>query len=174
MTSLVMNSCAVAEIMRWSSDRRSGEKTSAVSRHQPRAAAEIRECFGCHVIPPSLDLITGPHPSNSAAAPMPPPTHSVTRPYRSPRRRISCSSVVVRRAPLQPSGWPSAIAPPLTFSRARSIGSSRRHASTCAANASFSSTRSIRSSGIESRASSLRTAGTGPMPKRSGSTPAVA
>ena len=31
-------------------------------------------------------------------------------------------------APVQPSGWPSAIAPPLTFSRSGSIGSSRRQA----------------------------------------------
>ena len=30
-------------------------------------------------------------------------------------------------APVQPSGWPSAIAPPLTLSRAGSIGSSCKH-----------------------------------------------
>ena len=40
------------------------------------------------------------------------------------RRCISYSSVVVSLAPVQPSGWPSAIAPPLTFSRSGSIGSS--------------------------------------------------
>ena len=32
----------------------------------------------------------------------------------------SWSSVVSRRAPVAPSGWPSAIAPPLTFTRSRS------------------------------------------------------
>ena len=43
-------------------------------------------------------------------------------PYRDPRRRISCSSVAVSLAPVHPSGWPSAMAPPLTLSRAGSIG----------------------------------------------------
>ncbi len=51
------------------------------------------------------------------------------------------------RAPVAPTGWPSAIAPPLTLSRASSIGrsSSRRSlrtARTCAAKASLISTRS--------------------------------
>ena len=78
--------------------------------------------------------------SKIPAAPMPPPTHIVTMPYREPCagafREIS---VAVSLAPVQPSGWPSAIAPPLTFSRSGSIGSSFRQASTCAAKASFSS-----------------------------------
>ena len=56
------------------------------------------------------------------------------------RRRISWMIVVVSLAPVQPSGCPRAIAPPLTLRRSGSIGSSRRHASTCAAKASFSST----------------------------------
>ena len=46
-----------------------------------------------------------------------------------------------------PIGWPSAIAPPLTFSRARIDRQSRSTASTCGANASFSSTRSKSSIG---------------------------
>ena len=66
---------------------------------------------------------------------------------------------VTRRAPVQPSGWPSAIAPPLTFSRSGSIGSSWRHASTCAAKASFSSTRSIWSSVSPARLSAFRIGG---------------
>src|SRR4029453_17611341 len=84
--------------------------------------------------------------SKMPAAPMPPPTHMVTSPYFALRRCISCSRVVLSFAPVQPSGCPSAIAPPLTLRRSGSIGSSRRHASTCAANASFSSNRSIWSS----------------------------
>ena len=79
----------------------------------------------------------------------------------SPRRRISSSSVSSSRAPLAPTGWPSAIAPPFTFSlsggnlaeRAFARPSSARpkagdlaastHASTCAANASLISNSSI-------------------------------
>ena len=59
-----------------------------------------------------------------------------------PRRRSSCRSVTVRRAPLMPSGWPIAIAPPFTFTFSSSSPSSRTTASDCDANASFSSTRS--------------------------------
>ena len=55
------------------------------------------------------------------------------------------ASVVTSRAPEQPSGWPSAIAPPFTFSFSCGMPSSRIDASACAANASFSSTRSMSS-----------------------------
>ena len=83
-------------------------------------------------------------------------------------------SVAVSFAPVQPSGWPSAMAPPFTFSLSGSMGSSFRQASACAANASLSSTRSIWSSVSPASFSTLRMAGTGPMPKSSGGTPAVA
>ena len=55
--------------------------------------------------------------SKIPAAPMPPPTHIVTNPYRAFRRFISYRSVVVSLAPVHPRGWPSAMAPPLTLSR---------------------------------------------------------
>ena len=48
---------------------------------------------------------------------MPPAQQIACSPSVAPRRIISCSSVVMIRAPLAPRGWPSAIAPPLTFSR---------------------------------------------------------
>src|SRR4051812_33493447 len=66
--------------------------------------------------------------STMVATPCPTPMHIVARPKRAPRRRIPHSSGVKRRAPEQPSGWPSAIAPPLTFNRSWSIPSSRMHA----------------------------------------------
>ena len=109
-----------------------------------------------------------------AACPCPTPMHRVARPRRAPRRRSSCARVPTMRAPEQPSGWPSAIAPPLTFTRAGSNPSSRSTASDCAANASLSSTRSICSTAQPARASGLRVAGTGPMPMSRGSTPAAA
>ena len=104
---------------------------------QPRAAAQDRS--RCFHISSSCDYVR----SKIPAAPIPPPTHMLTRPYRAFRRLISYNNVVVSFAPVQPSGCPRAIAPPLTFRRSASIGSSFRHASTWAANASFSSTRSI-------------------------------
>ena len=50
--------------------------------------------------------------------PCPCPMHIVARPSLAPWSRIRCKSVVAIRAPLAPSGWPIAIAPPrrLTFS----------------------------------------------------------
>ena len=57
------------------------------------------------------------------------------------RARAAASSS--SRAPVAPSGWPSAIAPPFTLTRARSASSSFCHASTTDANASLISTRSM-------------------------------
>ena len=59
--------------------------------------------------------------------PWPTPMHMVAAPRRPPRRRISCSSVVVILAPEQPSGWPIAIAPPLTLTVSGSSLSSSMH-----------------------------------------------
>ena len=47
--------------------------------------------------------------------PWPTPMHMAASPRRTPRRRISWMSVPTMRAPEQPSGWPSAMAPPLTL-----------------------------------------------------------
>ena len=63
-------------------------------------------------------------------------------------RRCACSwltAVVTRRAPLAPSGWPSAIAPPFGLTRASSSARprSRSTARPCAAKASLSSITSI-------------------------------
>ncbi len=52
---------------------------------------------------------------NSIAAPCPKPTHSVAIPRSTSRFSISWRSVTGSRAPLAPSGWPMAIAPPLTL-----------------------------------------------------------
>ena len=106
--------------------------------------------------------------------PMPPLTHSVAMPDDAPRRRNSCTSVTTMRVPVQPIGWPNAMAPPFTLSFPAGTGTSRNTASTCAANASFSSTRSTSATRMPKRASSFRSAGTGPMPIMRGSTPALA
>src|SRR5690606_34080240 len=85
------------------------------------------ECHSCHEIPPvvrrapvvfpSTDRSqpTQFNPSTVIATPMPPPMHSVARPFFAPRRFIANSSVLRMRAPEAPIGWPMAVAPPLTF-----------------------------------------------------------
>ena len=67
-----------------------------------------------------------------------------------------------------------AIAPPLTFTFAMSSPSSRITARDWAAKASFSSIMPISSSVSPAFSSTLRTAGTGPMPMTRGSTPTMA
>jgi hypothetical protein len=57
--------------------------------------------------------------------PCPPPTHIVSRPICLSCVRNELINVVVIRAPVIPNGWPSAIAPPLTFSLSMSIPRSR-------------------------------------------------
>src|SRR2546427_372692 len=69
--------------------------------------------------------------------------HMVASPYSASRWPISRTSVPTSRAPLLPSGWPSAIAPPLTLTFSSSSPSSRMHASDCEAKASLSSTMSM-------------------------------
>ena len=90
--------------------------------------------------------------------------HMVAAARLAPRRLSSCSRVVVIRAPEQPSGWPMAIAPPLTFSRSGSSLSSSDTATAWAANASLTSTSSSASVCQPALASTLPMAGTGPMP----------
>ena len=82
--------------------------------------------------------------------------------------------MTTRRAPLIPSGCPSAIAPPFTLTCSMSRPSSRTQATDWLANASLSSTRSRSSTVSPARSSALRVAGTGPMPMTDGSTPATA
>jgi hypothetical protein len=85
--------------------------------------------------------------SPQISPPRPCPRHAHGHhPVLHPRRGISRSSVAVSFAPVHPSGCPSAIAPPFTFTFAGSIPSTLITASACAANASFSSIRPMSSS----------------------------
>ena len=112
--------------------------------------------------------------SKIVATPWPWPTHIDARPNREPSARIRCRSVVAILAPLAPSGWPIASAPPrvLTFSspKPRSL----RTASTCTAKASLISKLPISPRASPARARALWIAGTGPIPISEGSTPASA
>src|SRR4051794_13174811 len=105
--------------------------------------------------------------------PRPPPQHIVTRPMDLSERSSSCRSVVISRAPVEPSGWPRAIAPPFTLTLSMSGSSSRRQAATTEANASLISIRSKSSIVIELRSRSFWVAGIGPVSMITGSTPTV-
>src|ERR1700722_5170611 len=75
--------------------------------------------------------------STASATASPPPMHNEAIPRFWPRRRRAYSRVVRMRAPVAPMGWPSAQAPPLTFTRAWSMSRSCMAAIGTAANASF-------------------------------------
>ena len=75
------------------------------------------------------------------------------------------------RAPVMPNGWPSAIAPPLTLSLSSSMPRSRADGTTCAANASLISTRSMSSMVMPASFSAFLVASTGPSPMISGDSP---
>ena len=112
--------------------------------------------------------------SKSAAMPIPPPMHSAAIPSLTRCCCIWCKSVVAMRAPLAPTAWPRAMAPPWTLTLSQSQSSSRPTAKLWAANASLSSMRSTSSSRVPVWANSLRIAGAGPIPIMRGSTPALA
>src|SRR5580692_6915490 len=76
------------------------------------------------------------------AIPMPPPMHSVARPFLASRFCISCSNGTSTRAPDAPTGWPIAIAPPLTLTLEVSQPRSLLTAQAWAAKASLASIRS--------------------------------
>src|SRR5690606_13036139 len=141
------------------------EPLRTVDADPPDRAVFLDQHFARNAHPPT--------PSTTVAMPCPTPMHIVARPYPPPRRRSSRTRVVMIRAPEQPNGCPSAIAPPFTFTRSGSSSSSRTHATACAANASLSSINRRSAGAMPARSTALRVAGTGPMPIRSGSTPAT-
>ena len=83
-------------------------------------------------------------------------------------RRSACPRIM---PPVAPSGWPMAIAPPLTLTLSRSTSMSLTKRRTTAANASFISIRSMSSIVSPALASALREAGAGPVSMIVGSAP---
>ena len=75
--------------------------------------------------------------------------------------------------PVQPSGCPSAIAPPFTFTISGFSPNSFITATACDANASFNSICSMSSNFNPTYFSAIGTASTGPIPICFGSTPAT-
>ena len=110
----------------------------------------------------------------TVAMPWPPPMHCVASAYLPPWRFSTAAALPVMRAPVAPSGWPSAIAPPSMLTVSGSRPRSWMHARAWLANASFSSTTSRSRAVMPARSSALREAPTGPMPMISGPQPATA
>ena len=98
----------------------------------------------------------------------------VATPFVPPSCSNLLSRVMVMRAPEDPSGCPSAMAPPQVLTLSVSSPSSRMQASDWEAKASFSSTASTSSMDQPVRSSTFRVAGTGPMPMISGASPTLA
>src|SRR6185295_11017236 len=102
----------VLELVRGDGQRVAGVVAAAVvGVHAGAAVAGVRAVAAAAVVRAAHVR------STMVEIPCPTPMHIVARPRRAPgpRRASSWSSVVTRRAPEQPSGWPMAIAPPLTF-----------------------------------------------------------
>ena len=91
-----------------------------------------------------------------SASPWPPPPHSAAAPMPPPRRFSSSARCSTIRAPDMPTGWPSAIAPPLTLTFSSSTPSSRADAMPTAANASLISKRSMSATAMPSFSHGLR------------------
>src|SRR5438128_2070769 len=100
--------------------------------------------------------------------------HIVTMPHSACRRLSSYASLTVRMAPVAPTGWPSAMAPPFGLTFSGSISSSRITATACAANASFNSMRSMSLIVMPAFFRRFWTAKMGATPMISGAMPATA
>ena len=132
--------------------RGDSSSTSEISRATARASPRARARPGRDVGRPAGTPVELSRPAQAGtrtirASPWPPPPHSAAAPTPPPRRlssRARCSTI---RAPDMPTGWPSAMAPPLTLTLSSSMPSSRAEAMPTAANASLISTRS-RSAGV--------------------------
>ncbi|MCY1448266.1 hypothetical protein D9M71_649230 [compost metagenome] len=99
------------------------------------------------------------------------PTHKVTSAVPAPLRSNSSSAVLTSMAPVAPSGWPRAIAPPLTLIRSWEMFSTRMYSSTTDAKASLSSNRSMSATPIPARLRARKEAGAGPSSMMVGSEP---
>src|SRR6185369_4062402 len=108
------------------------------------------------------------------AVPMPTPMQSVTSAVSLSRRSSSSTTVPKIIAPVAPSGWPMAMAPPHTLSFSSGIFRSFWYLSTTDANASLSSNRSTSSALRPLIARSFSVAGVGPVSMIVGSLPLVA
>ena len=108
------------------------------------------------------------------ATPIPPPIHSVARPFFAFLRCISNNRVFKIRQPEAPMGCPIAIAPPFTLTIDGSQPISLFTAHACAAKASLDSFSYKSLTCLLAFSKAFLEAPTGPIPIIEGSTPTVA
>mmetsp|Transcript_100081 Transcript_100081/g.261008 ORF Transcript_100081/g.261008 Transcript_100081/m.261008 type:complete len:300 (+) Transcript_100081:206-1105(+) len=108
------------------------------------------------------------------AAPMPVPMHIETTPSFPLVRFSSGSSVAIRREPVQPRGWPRAMAPPLGFTFSIGIFKCSMVMVACEAKASLISKMSTSATLAPAFSSAAGMANAGPIPMTRGSTPTTA
>src|SRR5436190_10270879 len=158
-------------------DRADQGHVPAVPLCDPGAdAAELPIRVGPHEL-----LLRGhrPHPSQSnrsmiVAWAWPPPSHIVWNPKPLPVRSSSWRSVTVILAPVAPTGWPSEMPPPFTFTLSSGTSNSRCHIGMIEPIASLHSNRSISSTPMPVFAKIFRVTGTGALSITTGVVPAMA
>ena len=111
-------------------DAEKGEKDRHEDEHRQRIEAapdEVHDADDLVVVFRSHSVYSTAQPQRSTAnaTAFPPPRQSAASPRRAPRRFNSYNIVVRRREPDCPIAWPSATAPPLTFTFSGSNSSSR-------------------------------------------------
>src|SRR3954467_1908842 len=102
---------------------------------------------------------------------MPPPAHMLERPMPPPRRRNSYIVVMIMRAPVQATGWPSEQPEPLTLVISSERPSWRHAATGTDANASLISARFTSAIVIPARSSAFGIERIGPSPVSRGFVP---
>src|SRR5712671_2359807 len=112
--------------------------------------------------------------STMVAVPMPIPMHRVTSAVAALRRSISSIAVPRIMAPVAPSGWPSAMAPPLTLIFVLSRSKACMNRSTTEANASLTSNKSMSPSDMPALRSTFLVTSSGPVSMMAGSEPILA
>src|SRR6185503_7936153 len=127
----------------------------------------LKDCLG-------FPRLTGIYRSIAIATAFPPPRHNATIPRRASRLFNSYNIVVNNLDPDCPIAWPNATAPPFTLTFSGSSPSSRVTATAATENASFNSTRSTSLPDQPVFFKSFRTASTGAIITRRGSTPDTA
>src|SRR5687768_10249430 len=98
----------------------------AQDRERARDRRDEVAVAGLRLVVGRRDVLVDHATSNNPAAPCPPPMHIVATTYFTPRRLPSISACPTSRAPETPYGWPTAIAPPFTFSRSSGMPSLSR------------------------------------------------
>ena len=112
----VVGGVLAARVARRDRDAAGGEPVADRQPDTAHAAGDQRNLSGhvCH-LPSFRRWLSGGHADRRERSPWPPPPHRPAAPSPPPRRPSSSARCRAMRAPDAPTGWPMAIAPPLTL-----------------------------------------------------------